>query len=104
MKILYVANDRNAAMLAGVTLRTIAPDVSVPWCAGLDAAWRWISDHRDVAALIFELDGDPTSYDLFVSHVTGLGVNVPVIVVPLTDPVPPLTGLEPIVDAILPKS
>jgi nitrogen-specific signal transduction histidine kinase len=104
MKILYVANDRNAAMVAGATLRTIAPDVSVPWCVGLDAAWRWISDHRDVAALILELDGDPASYDLFVSQVTGLGVNVPVVVVPLKDPAPPLTGLEPIVDAILPKS
>src|SRR5262249_9626402 len=104
MKFLYIANDRNAAMLAGVTLRTIAPDVSVAWCAGLDAAWRWICDNRDVAGLIFELDAEPASYDLFISYVTGLGVNVPAIIVPLKDPVPALSGLEPIVDAILPKS
>jgi hypothetical protein len=104
MKFLYIANDRNAAMLAGVTLRTIAPDVSVAWCAGVDAAWRWICDNGDVAGLIIELDAESPIYDLFISYVTGLGLNVPVIIVPVKTPAPPFPGLEPIVDAILPKS
>jgi PAS domain S-box-containing protein len=103
MKILYIANDRRAAELAAFVLSTVAPDVAVTWVASLADARHWIDENRDVATLIVEVESDPSSCESFVSHVRGLGVTAPVIVVSVKDPAPPLMGLKAVADEVVTK-
>ena len=81
MKILYVANDRNAAQLAGTALRSIAPDVRLTWAGSLSAALRWVQDNRDVAALVLDTEVQHQSCASFVDHVRSLGLTAPIVVV-----------------------
>jgi PAS domain S-box-containing protein len=103
MKILYVANDRRAAELAAVPLRTVGPDVAIAWAASLDEARRWIAENRDVAALIVEVESDNPSCELFVRQVRGLGVTAPVIVVSVNAHAPPLTALKAVANEVVTK-
>ncbi|MGH9174728.1 MAG: hypothetical protein ACRD1H_10230 [Vicinamibacterales bacterium] len=103
MKILYIASDRRAAELAGFALRTVAPDVAVVWAATLGEARGWIDENRNVATIIVEVESDNPRCASFVIQVRGLGVTAPVIVVPLQDPAPSLTGLEAVADEIVAK-
>lgn len=103
MKILYIANDRRAAELAGFILRTVAPDVAVAWAASLGEARRWVDDNRDVATLILEVESDNPSCESFVSQVRGLGVTAPVIVVSVKDRASALTALKTVADEVVNK-
>ena len=68
MKFLYVANERQAAELAGFALRSVAPDVAVSWAAGLGQAKRWVDENRNVSALIIEVESDTRSFEALVGH------------------------------------
>ena len=103
MKILYIANDRRAGELAAFVLKTVAPDVAVTWAASLADARQWIDENRDAATLIVEVESDPSSCESFVSHVRGLGVRAPVIVVSVKDPAPPLMALKAVADEVVTK-
>jgi hypothetical protein len=100
MKILYISHDRQAAELANVALRTVAPDTAVTWAAGLGGARRWIEENRRVAAVIVEVDSDDPTCEAFIQHVRGLGVAAPMIVVSTQDPAPPLTALRAAADQV----
>ena len=103
MKLLYVANQRQAAEQAGLALRSVAPDVAVSWAASLGQARRWIDENRNVTALIIEVESDSRSFEALVTHARGIGVKVPVIGIPLMDTSDVLMSVRAVADEVVPR-
>ena len=81
MKILYIAGKSNDAELAAFALQSVAPGVVVAWTASLVQARRWVDQHRQVAALIIQVEPDGPDYAAFINDINVQGVTPPVIVV-----------------------
>ena len=71
MKILYVANERRAALLAADALREIAPDWRVAWAGQLSEALHWVHYNPDLAALVVEAEVQNQSCTSLVGEVRG---------------------------------
>jgi PAS domain S-box-containing protein len=80
MKILYLAHERDAARAAAPALRTIAPNVTVTWAPGPDAALDWLCENPDARAVIVDADTQDQGCPPFLEQVRGLGVATPVVV------------------------
>src|SRR5262249_1853416 len=81
MKILYVANERRAAQVAGMALRHLGGDVKVAWAERFSDALMWVRANRDLTSLIVEDQVQHQSCASFISQVRGLGLTAPVIVI-----------------------
>jgi hypothetical protein len=81
MKILYIANERRAAELAGHALRGIAPSCTLAWARTLAAGQRWVQDNRDAAVVIVEAEVQGQGCTSFVQYVRGLGLATPIVIV-----------------------
>lgn len=81
MKILYVANERQAAIVAADALHATASNVTLTWGRTPGSALQWAEGNRDVAAVIVEADVQGESCASFVEQVRGLGLTTPVVVV-----------------------
>ena len=78
MKILYIAQECNAAEIAVRALSRIAPNVRVTWAPSPDAAIGWICDNRDAQAVIAETGREDPAFDDFLEQVRSLGLTTPV--------------------------
>jgi len=79
MKILHIAQERDAAMVAAQVVHGIAQNVTLTWVETPTAALQWLQDNRDAAAVIVEVQAQ--SCASFVEEVRGVGLTTPVVVV-----------------------
>jgi PAS domain S-box-containing protein len=78
MKILYIAQECNAAEVAARALSRIAPNVRLTWAPSPEAAIGWIRDNRDAQAVIAERGREDPAFDDFLEQVRSLGVTTPI--------------------------
>jgi hypothetical protein len=78
MKILYIAQEYNAAEVALRALARIAPNVRVTWAPSPEAAIGWIRDNRDAQAVIAETGREDPAFHEFLEQVRSLGVTTPI--------------------------
>ena len=78
MKILYIAQECNAAEVALRALERLAPNVRVTWAPSPEAAIGWIRDNRDAQAVIAETGREDPAFDDFLERVRELGVTTPI--------------------------
>ncbi|HEX7138316.1 MAG TPA: hypothetical protein VF219_10730, partial [Vicinamibacterales bacterium] len=81
MKILYTADERQDAQLAANAVRGLAQDVMVIWAGRLSDAGRWLSENRDLAAMVVEAEVHNQSCAPLVRHARTLGLTIPILVV-----------------------
>ena len=79
MKILHIARERRAAVVAERLIHGIAHDVTLMWAPTPASALHWLQDNRDTAAVIAEVEA--LTCASFVEQLRGLGLPTPVIVV-----------------------
>jgi hypothetical protein len=79
MRILHIAQERGAALVAARVLHGIAQNVTLAWARTPASALEWLQCHRDTAAVIVEVQAQ--SCASFVGQVRGLGLTTPVVVV-----------------------
>ena len=79
MKILHVAPERDAALVAAPLVHGIAQNVALAWAQTPAAALEWLEDNRDTAAVIVEVQAQ--SCGSFVEELRGRGLTTPVVVV-----------------------
>lgn len=79
MKILHIAPERDAALVAARVIDGIAPSVALTWVQTPALALEWLQGNRDAAAVIVEVQTQ--SCALFIDQVRALGLTTPVVVV-----------------------
>jgi len=79
MKILHLAQQREAALVAARVIHGIAQNVTLTWVQTPAAALQWLHGNRDAAAVIVEVQAQ--SCASFVEELRGLGLTTPVVVV-----------------------
>ena len=79
MKILHIAPDRDAALVAARNVHGIAQNVTLEWVQTPAAALQWLQGNRDAAAVIVEVQAQ--SCASFVEELRRLGLTTPVVVV-----------------------
>ena len=79
MKILHVAQDPGAALVAEQVVHGIAQNVALTWAGSPADAVEWLLANRDTAAVIVEMHAQ--SCAPFVEQLRGLGIATPVVVV-----------------------
>src|SRR5258708_19422524 len=79
MRILHIAQERGAALVAARVLHGIAQNVTLAWARTPASALEWLQCHRDTTAVIVEVQAQ--SCASFVEQVRGLGLTTPVVVV-----------------------
>ena len=79
MKILHIAQEREAALVAARVIHGIAQNVALAWAQTPASALEWLQGNRDTAAVIVEVQAQ--SCASFVDQVRGLGLTTPVVVV-----------------------
>ncbi|MCA1562857.1 MAG: hypothetical protein LC753_03745 [Acidobacteria bacterium] len=79
MKILQIAQDRAAALVAARVVDGIAQNVTLTWAQTPASALQWLQDNRDTAAVIVEVQAQ--SCGSFVEQLRELGLTTPVVVV-----------------------
>ncbi len=94
MKILYTANERHDAQLAANALRSLAPDATVAWAGRLSDAQLWVSENRDLTAVVVEAQVHNQSCASFVGHIRSLGLTTPILVVAPENAGVPLAALK----------
>ncbi len=81
MKILYFAQERRAARLAGRALRQIVPDLRLSWARKPDAALGWIRDNPDARAVIVDAaDAGSPLCEVLLTQVRDLALDTPIAV------------------------
>ena len=78
MRILYIAQDCNAAEVALRALARIAPNVRLTWAPSPEAAIGWLREHGDAQAVITETGREDPAFDDFLEQVRSLGLTTPV--------------------------
>src|SRR5204862_3738436 len=91
MKILYIAQERSAALEGARVVRGIAQNVRVTWAPTPAAALKWLHSNRDASAVIVEVQAQSCS---FIQQLRELGLTTAVVVI--AGP----TQLEPARDAL----
>lgn len=81
MKILCVAHQRGEVMAAVTSLRGLPPEASVTWASSFKDAARWIRDNEDLAVLLLDAQVGSELCASFLTHLRGVGVTAPAIVV-----------------------
>jgi PAS domain S-box-containing protein len=94
MKILYIAQECNAAEVAAKALSRIAPNVRVIWAPSPEAAIGWLRDHGDAHGVITEIGREDPAFDDLLEQIRSLGVNTPVAAAPPEDLEALLSALE----------
>ena len=79
MKILHVAQEREAALVAAPAVHGIAQNVTLTWVQTPASALEWLQGNRDTAAVIVEVLAQ--SCASFLEQLRGLGLTTPVVVV-----------------------
>jgi PAS domain S-box-containing protein len=79
MKILHVAQQRDAAMVASPVLHGIAQNVTPAWVPAPASAIQWLRHNHDAAAVVVEVLAQGCSS--FIEEVRGLGLTTPIVVV-----------------------
>ncbi len=79
MKILHIAQERGAALVAARVVHSIARNVTLEWVQSPAAALEWLKGNRDAAAVIVEVQAQ--SCASFVEELRALGLSTPVVVV-----------------------
>lgn len=79
MKILHIAHERGAALVAAPVLHAIAQNVALAWVRTPAFALQWLQVNRDTAAVIIDEQADHCAP--FVEQLRGLGLTTPVVVV-----------------------
>ena len=79
MKILHIAPERGAALVAARVVHGIAQNVTLTWVQTPASALQWLQGNRDTAAVIVEVQAQ--SCASFVEQLRGLGLTTPVVVV-----------------------
>jgi hypothetical protein len=79
MKILHLAQQRDAALVAARVIHGIAQNVTLTWVQTPAAALQWLQGNRDAAAVVVEVQAQ--SCASFVEELRGLGLTTPVVVV-----------------------
>ena len=79
MKILHIAPERDAALVAARVVHEIAQNVTLTWAQTPASALQWLQGNRDTAAVIVEVQAQ--SCASFVEQLRGLGLTTPVVVV-----------------------
>lgn len=81
MKILYIADERDAAAVAANALHATASNVTLAWAQTPASSLQWLQANRDAAAVIVEAVVQGQSCAAFVEQVRRLGLTTPVVVV-----------------------
>ena len=79
MKILHIAQERGAALVAARVVHGIAQNVTLTWVQSPASALQWLHGNRDTAAVIVEVQAQ--SCASFIEQLRGLGLTTPVVVV-----------------------
>ena len=79
IKILHIAQERGAALVAARVVHGIAENVTLTWAQTPASALQWLQGNRDTAAVIVEVQAQ--SCASFVEQLRGLGLTTPVVVV-----------------------
>jgi signal transduction histidine kinase/coenzyme F420-reducing hydrogenase delta subunit len=79
MKILHIAQERGAALVAPRVVHGIAQNVTLTWAQTPASALQWLHSNPDTAAVIVEVQAQ--SCASFVEQLRGLGLTTPVVVV-----------------------
>src|SRR5207248_5222270 len=78
MKILYIAQERSAALEGARVVRGIAQNVRVTWAPTPAAALKWLQSNRDASAVIVEVQAQSCS---FIQQLRELGLTTAVVVI-----------------------
>jgi coenzyme F420-reducing hydrogenase delta subunit len=79
MKILHIAQERGAALVAARVVHGIGQNVTLTWVQSPASALQWLHGNRDTAAVIVEVQAQ--SCASFIEQLRGLGLTTPVVVV-----------------------
>ena len=82
MKLLYFGNERLDAQNLATSLREITRNgTTVSWTRSVDRASAWMTQNRDVAALVVETQVDEASWQSLLTCAHGLAPRPAVIAV-----------------------
>jgi PAS domain S-box-containing protein len=104
MKILYISKERRDAESGAAALRGVGPNVTVLWASDLGRTAKWLNQAPDLAAVVVEAQLNGSGCALFLTHLRGLGIKSPVIVIGPEEAAPELEPLKAGADAFIAKS